>query len=169
MVKYHHPKLIGHEQLGQANKYLLFDISKSCGAQILKEIWLLTYSSSLTCRTWTAEICLFWVNMAKHPYPKLIVHEQLGQAHSDLSSDISNSSGAKSWTKYDYWPSPPNSMQDGAAKISLLMVNITKHHCPKLIGHLQLGQAHSDLSIEISNSFGGQKVNKLWLLTYSSY
>ena len=37
------------------------------------------------------------------------------------------------------------------------MVNMLKHHCPKLIGHKQFGQAHSDLSIDLSNSFGGQK------------
>ena len=59
-------------------------------------------------------------------------------------------------------------MQDGTAKISLFWVNMLKHHYSKLIGHEQLGQAHSDLSFDISNFFGGQMVNEIRLLTYSS-
>ena len=37
----------------------------------------------------TAKISIFWVNMLKHHYPKLIEHEQLGQAHSGISFDRS--------------------------------------------------------------------------------
>ena len=42
ILKHHYQMLMGHEWLGQAHKYLSFDISKSCLDQILNKIWLLT-------------------------------------------------------------------------------------------------------------------------------
>ena len=56
-------------------------------------------------------------------------------------------------------------MQDGTARISIFWVNMLKHHYPKLIEHEHLGQAHSDISFDRSNSFGTQKINEIWLLT----
>ena len=38
ILKHHYQMLMGHEWLGQAHKYLSFDISKSCLDQILNKI-----------------------------------------------------------------------------------------------------------------------------------
>ena len=56
-------------------------------------------------------------------------------------------------------------MQDGTAKISFFGANILMYHKPKLIGHEQLGQDHKELSFDMSNSCGAQKLNEIWLLT----
>ena len=55
------------------------------------------------------------------------------------------------------------------AKIRLIWAYTLKHHYPRVIGHVQLAQAHEEFLFGTSNSYVVQKLSELWLLTYSSY
>ena len=117
MLKHHYPKLVfvWHEQLGQPQWDILFDILNLCGTQKLNEYgnWP---SPSINMQDGTAKISFLGLIYS------CIINQSLLDMNSGVrlikSFDLicQTHVGLKNWTKYGYWPSSPINVKTGPRK-----------------------------------------------------